>query len=142
MWDDILAALRAKYIQVLEGYLQLNNVDVDLNKDFVGLVKYICKTRPSFRAVTPVHLQGPLQPEPYVPFTDAENFTLHFQEHHFTPLEECIENAKQLGVEPFEFQDVELGNLIEILHHLKHPRQDQSIATLASLETYHGCHCD
>lgn len=142
MWDDILDALRDKYSQILDEYSHLHNLDEDLNKDFVGLVKYICKTRPSFKEVTPLHLQDPSSMEPYVLFTNSNTFKQHFQEHHFTPLEACIENANLLGVEPFEFQDVELGNLMEILHQLKHPRQDHSQAALANLETYHGCHCD
>ncbi len=172
-WDSALEALVAKFAEILNEYscISKNPLNEDLRKDFVGLAKYLVKTRESFKSVAPEwvccdhngetvnvnlfeenwKLEYPnflhdtiipyLARHPELCEQYRSRLTEYFESGNFTPLELCIRIAKALALPPQEFEDVELANLQEILNHLKRGCCTEQ-ESLLHFETYHGCHCD
>lgn len=58
-WDQVLEALSRKFIEIITEFLSVPRpLDVALEKDFVGLAKYLVKTRKSFFLVAPEWLKS------------------------------------------------------------------------------------
>lgn len=53
-WESIRESLSAKFLEIVQEFMALSRpLDADLEKDFIGLAKYLVKSRKGFDTVAP-----------------------------------------------------------------------------------------